>query len=100
MTTDTLVRPRDAVRPDPAELRARLVRQALVDSGYSLLPCRSASSPSSSWSPAWPPGSARWSSGSGVAVLAATLLAARGLAALERAQLPAVLDRRSPGRPT
>ena len=93
MTADTLVAPS---RTDPAEQRARLVRQALVDSGYSLL--------------ALPLGVLAFvvvvtgvATGVGtlvvwvgVAVLAATLLAARGLAGLERAQLPAVLDRPVP----
>ncbi len=97
MTADTLVTPSGTPSgTDPAELRARLVRQALVDSGYSLL--------------ALPLGVLAFvvvvtgvATGVGtlvvwvgVAVLAATLLAARGLAGLERAQLPAVLDRPVP----
>jgi signal transduction histidine kinase len=97
MTADTLLTPSGTPSgTDPAELRARLVRQALVDSGYSLL--------------ALPLGVLAFvvvvtgvATGVGtlvvwvgVAVLAATLLAARGLAGLERAQLPAVLDRPVP----
>ncbi|MGY1708375.1 sensor histidine kinase [Geodermatophilus sp. SYSU D00758] len=95
MTTETAVRPPVPAPPPAVALRGRL-RQLGVDTGYSLA--------------AFPLGLAAFvvvvtglATGAGllvvwvgVAVLAATLLAARGLAAAERAWLPAVLGRPLP----
>jgi signal transduction histidine kinase len=93
MTTETLARPSVTAPPDP---RVRLVRQALVDSGYALV-----SLPVGILAFVLVVTGVSVGVGTlviwiGTAVLALTLLAARGLATLERAQLPAVLDRSVP----
>jgi signal transduction histidine kinase len=85
MTSDTLVMP--AVTP----YRSRVARQALVDSGYALL-----SLPVGVFAFVLVVTGVSVGIGTlviwvGAAVLAVTLLAARGLAGVERAQLPAVL---------
>ena len=97
MTADTLLTPSGTPSgTDPAELRARLVRQALVDSGYSLLSLPLGVLAFVVVVTGVATGVGTLVVWVGVAVLAATLLAARGLAGLERAQLPAVLDRPVP----
>jgi signal transduction histidine kinase len=93
MTTETLAPPPVTAAPDP---RTRLVRQALVDSGYALV-----SLPVGILAFVLVVTGVSVGVGTlviwvGVAVLAGTLLAARGLATMERAQLPAVLDRPVP----
>ncbi|SFO50674.1 Signal transduction histidine kinase [Geodermatophilus obscurus] len=93
MTTETLAPPPVTTPPDP---RTRLVRQALVDSGYALV-----SLPAGILAFVLVVTGVSVGVGTlviwvGVAVLAGTLLAARGLATVERAQLPVVLDRPVP----
>ncbi|MGY1650871.1 sensor histidine kinase [Geodermatophilus sp. SYSU D01119] len=93
MTTDTLVMPADTA---PSHARSPRVRQLLVDSGYALLsfPLGIAGFVLTVTGIALGVGTlVIWV---GVAVLAVTLLAARGLAGVERAQLPAVLGRPLP----
>ncbi|MGY1733527.1 sensor histidine kinase [Geodermatophilus sp. SYSU D01045] len=92
MTTDTLVMPSSATAPS----HAGLLRRLLVDSGYALLslPVGIAAFVVAVTGVAVGVGTlVIWV---GLAVLALTLLAARGFAALERAQLPAVLGRPVP----
>ncbi|MGY1783459.1 sensor histidine kinase [Geodermatophilus sp. SYSU D00698] len=87
MTTDTLVMPSATAAPP----HAGLLRRLLVDSGYALLslPVGIAAFVVAVTGVAVGVGTVViWV---GLAVLALTLLAARGFAALERAQLPAVL---------
>ncbi|MGY1697151.1 sensor histidine kinase [Geodermatophilus sp. SYSU D00814] len=91
MTSETLVMP-TATTP----YRSRVARQALVDSGYALL-----SLPIGVFAFTLVVTGVAVGVGTlviwvGVAVLAGTLLAARGLAAAERAQLPAVLGHEVP----
>ncbi|MGY1782210.1 sensor histidine kinase [Geodermatophilus sp. SYSU D01036] len=91
MTTDTLVIPSTTAPP-----HAGLLRRLLVDSGYALLslPVGIAAFVVAVTGVAVGVGTlVIWV---GLAVLALTLLAARGFAALERAQLPAVLGRPVP----
>ena len=98
MTSETLVMPPATTPPSttPSHARSPRVRQLLVDSGYALLsfPVGVAGFVLAVTGVALGVGTlVVWV---GVAVLAATLLAARGLATLERAQLPAVLGRPVP----
>lgn len=93
MTTETLAPPPVAAPPHP---RARLVRQALVDSGYALLSLPVGVLAFVLVVTGLATGAGLVVVWIGVAVLAATLLAARGLATFERSQLPAVLGRPVP----
>jgi signal transduction histidine kinase len=93
MTTETLAPPPVAAAPDP---RARLVRQALVDSGYALVSLPAGILAFVLVVTGLATGVGTLVIWVGVPLLAVTLLAARGLAGLERAQLPAVLGRPVP----
>ncbi len=92
-TEPTLVLPPVTAPPD---VRVRLVRQALVDSRYALLSLPLGVLAFSLVVTGVAAGIGTLVIWVGVAVLAGTLLAARGLAGAERAQLPAVLGRPVP----
>ncbi len=93
MSTDTLVTP-----PAPAQPRQRpgSLRQLLVDTGYTLLALPLGVLAFTVVVTGLAAGIGTLVIWVGVAVLAVTLLAARGLAGLERAQLPEVLGRPVP----
>ncbi len=80
----------------PPDIRVRLVRQALVDSGYALLSLPLGALAFTVVVTGVATGIGTLVIWVGVAVLAGTLFAARGLAGAERAQLPAVLGRPVP----
>ncbi|MGY1709145.1 sensor domain-containing protein [Geodermatophilus sp. SYSU D00758] len=96
MTADTAVLPTVPAHPAPAAARPRRLRQLLVDSGYTLAAFPLAVAALTVVVTGLAAGAGLAVVWIGVAVLAATLGAARGLAEVERAWLPAVLGRALP----
>ncbi|MGY1820883.1 sensor histidine kinase [Geodermatophilus sp. SYSU D00079] len=92
--TDTAVRP--TVSPSPAARTRGVLRQLGVDTAYSLVAFPVAIAAFVLVVTGLAAGAGLLVVWVGVAVLAATLVAARGLAAVERAWLPGVLDRPLP----